>query len=511
MLLFGKITCVKTQIIHLEVHDDTISVRDKMDWSQTPRVLLVWPDRGKVLRSRLDLVLLERYCTSHGSQLALVTMDPEVIYQAGEVGIPVFSSRATAQIQPWRKSFREFNRRELIDKAAEGRDFELDPTGVKEQSRDLPAWARISIFITALLGVLSVLGMLLPAATIVIDRDQETHSMIIPVQAVEGASQTNLSGIVPIREIQITVDGQVNINTSGSIMIPAEIASGEVIFTNLGEDQVTIPEGTVLSTSGEDPIQFLTTDGGKISGGIGETLVIPVSALTPGEVGNLPPGKINTIGGGLGAILSVSNLGETTGGEDIQVKAPNASDRRQAERLLSAALLAQVRDQLEAMLQDDDIQLSSNLSNFIVLEEEFEPKDDQPGAELIVSKEIKFIVPYTSQFDLEQLAEDLVLAQYQDMAFAPLVDTIQVKNFTSPQRQTIGNYSWQIEISWQDQKNLDHDQIIQIALGKNREQAILQIQKQFKLENKPQVNLSPVWWFRLPVLPFRIEIVEGGS
>jgi len=59
--IFGKISSVKTQIIQLEEHDDTISVKDKMDWSQTPRVLLVWPERGKVFRNRIDLVLLDRY------------------------------------------------------------------------------------------------------------------------------------------------------------------------------------------------------------------------------------------------------------------------------------------------------------------------------------------------------------------------------------------------------------------------------------------------------------------
>ena len=95
---------MKTQIIQLEAHDDTLSVQDKLDWAQAPRVLLVWPDQDKVLRNRLDLILLERYCSSHGSQLALQTKDQEVIFQAGKAGIPVFQTRREAQLQPWGKS-----------------------------------------------------------------------------------------------------------------------------------------------------------------------------------------------------------------------------------------------------------------------------------------------------------------------------------------------------------------------------------------------------------------------
>jgi hypothetical protein len=47
---------MKTQIIQLESHDDIISIRDKMGWSQTSRILLVWPE--KKTQPALDLVKL---------------------------------------------------------------------------------------------------------------------------------------------------------------------------------------------------------------------------------------------------------------------------------------------------------------------------------------------------------------------------------------------------------------------------------------------------------------------
>ena len=73
---------MKTQIIQLEAHDDIVSTRDKMGWSQTSRIVLVWPNKGKILDRRLDLVLLQRHSMLLGAQLALVTQEEEILFHA---------------------------------------------------------------------------------------------------------------------------------------------------------------------------------------------------------------------------------------------------------------------------------------------------------------------------------------------------------------------------------------------------------------------------------------------
>jgi len=83
---------MKTQILRLDPHDDIISARDKMGWSQTGRILLVWPDRGQVLARQIDLTLIQRHSQKLGAQLALVTHDSNVIYYADLLGIPVYKS-----------------------------------------------------------------------------------------------------------------------------------------------------------------------------------------------------------------------------------------------------------------------------------------------------------------------------------------------------------------------------------------------------------------------------------
>ncbi len=508
---FGTITSVKTQIIQLEVHDDTISVRDKMDWSQTPRVLLVWPERGNVLRNRLDLVLLERYGSSHGSQLALLTQDPEVIFQAGEVGIPVFQSRRTAQLQPWRKSFREFKRRELGEKAAEIREGDLFSREGKPFQKELPTWTRISIFVGAVLAVIAIAGMLLPSATITIQQEVNQKSLIIPVRAIIGENQIRISGQVPVRELTITVEDQQSVPASGTTAIPSEYAQGEVVFTNLGEEAITIPENTILSTDSENPIQFLTEDPGKLLPGVGEIITIQVTAINPGKSGNVDSDQIATISSSLEAEVTVSNPLPTSGGMDIFISSPNSSDRRRFDRNLSFSLKDQAKEQIINLLTEDDILLTPGLEDFEIIEESFTPEKGLPGDELHGEKTVRFVVLYSSGDDLYSLATDLVNAQYQEGNFEPILESISISQLSTPVPGLTQSHTWSMEVTWSERKIIDQNEIIQTVIGKKTADAVILLQESLDLENPPQINLVPKWWLRIPALPFRIILNEGEN
>ena len=101
---------MKTYILHLESHDDIISARDKMGWGKSGRILLVWPEKGRLLNRRLDLLLLKRHSVNLGAQLAIVSRDPEVRYHAPRLGIPLFKNLRRAQSAAWRtpRRFRKF-------------------------------------------------------------------------------------------------------------------------------------------------------------------------------------------------------------------------------------------------------------------------------------------------------------------------------------------------------------------------------------------------------------------
>src|SRR5258705_13516501 len=92
---------MKTQIITLESHDDLISVRDRMSWPKTPRILLVWAKYEKVTLRQVDLKVLQRHALSLGAQLGLVTRTRRVREDAEALKTPGFESPGRCVLAPW--------------------------------------------------------------------------------------------------------------------------------------------------------------------------------------------------------------------------------------------------------------------------------------------------------------------------------------------------------------------------------------------------------------------------
>jgi len=69
---------MKTQIIKLDSHDDVISIRDKMSWAKTERILLIFPRRLSLLMRNIDLLLLRRHAAELGAQLGIVARSNEL-------------------------------------------------------------------------------------------------------------------------------------------------------------------------------------------------------------------------------------------------------------------------------------------------------------------------------------------------------------------------------------------------------------------------------------------------
>src|SRR5512142_1891901 len=92
---------MKTQIIALEAHDDFISVRDRMSWAKSPRILLVWPKYEKITLRPADLRILQQHAVTLGAEMGIITRRGDVRRDAERFGIPVFRSAAAAQRQVW--------------------------------------------------------------------------------------------------------------------------------------------------------------------------------------------------------------------------------------------------------------------------------------------------------------------------------------------------------------------------------------------------------------------------
>jgi len=499
---------MKTQIIQIEPHDDAISVRDKMGWTQTGRLVLVWPARGRLrsagqaLARRLDLVLLARHSQSLGCQLALVTIDSQVRDHAQSLGIPVFKSVREAQERRWKRSVRRLlppgylePRRRLADVIRP----ERTPATIK------PA-PRVAAFSLGVLAVLSIAAALFPSAEITLSPRTEEQSIHLTIQASESAERVNLSGILPLRTISTIVEGRASIPTTGTTSLPYQTAKGSVTFTNLTDKEITIPAGTVVSNT-DGSIRFTTDREGRLSAGPGMEVSLPVTAALPGSSGNLPAGRVQAIEGDLGVSVSVTNPRPFSGGEDAASPAATDGDRSVLRQKLLTSLEGTARQEIQRSLHTGDLLVDSpSLAN--VLEESFDPSGPDPASELVLNLRLEYVVHVVFGADLTALAE-AILDTRLPAGYQSLPETLEIEHLTRPQFREPGSVSWQMRAVRTIQAVPNRNQAVSLALGKTPSKAIQRLAETLPLSTAPTIDVYPRWWPVMPLLPFRIAF-QGG-
>ncbi|MBN1149187.1 MAG: baseplate J/gp47 family protein [Anaerolineales bacterium] len=504
---------MKTHILQLESHDDVISVRDKMGWAKTGRILLVWPERGRVLYRRLDLALLQRHCAALGAQLALVSRDPEVRYHAPRLGIPVFKSLRRAQSSPWRlpRRFRlagdQANLgglRALLQADSKARPRQLPPRPGVGRSRLTPL-ARLVFFALGVLALLSIAATLLPSARLRLTPRRQVQEVVIQVQAEPAAQEVRLSGVVPARLVSVVVEGRDSLPVSGSIQLPDRSAIGHVLFTNLTDQPVNVPEGTVVRGLEPGSLRFAVTQAGVVPGGPGESLSLPVRSLIPGSQGNLPAGSLVAIEGLLGTQLGVFNPLPAAHGTDRQEPAPSQQDRSQLSEQLRSALQVTALNELEESLTGDDLLIPSSLRLANTLQEVYEPADAQPADLLELGLQMEYQALIVLGDDLYGLAE-VVLDANLPPGYAPVGGDLEVVSLDTPVLGSDGIARWKLHARRRIQAQLPEPEAIRVSMGLDPDLAAERLQAALPLDAPAEILLEPAWWPRLPILPFRITV-----
>jgi hypothetical protein len=440
---------VKTQIIQLEPHDDTISIKDKMGWSQTGRVALIWPSRGHVMDRRLDLVLLQRHSQSLGVQIALVTRDTEVRFQARQLGIPVFRTVREAQTERWKRQRRKGSL-EIPPASDEERISRVEsllanPIHRSRETRILSLPLRIAIFGLAVLAVLSIANVLLPSAEVQTDPGEITQQITLSVQADDSIDEINLAGVLPARWINVSVEGRGSLPATGSINIPHGYASGEVVFQNLTDQVISIPAGTVVSTANSSD-RFRTVRDTRLPAGAGAQASSPVNAIQPGSRSNLASNRIVAVEGDLGVKVIVSNPSPIAGGSMISSTAPTADDRARLKKELTTKLSLTALQEIENNLSPDDILLSDQPQLVRVISEVYEPDGAQPAFELELILRLDFKAPFVAAKDMYEFADSILDANMPE-GYAVVPGSLQIDQLQTPVFDNGITNPWQLKFS----------------------------------------------------------------
>lgn len=493
---------MKTYVIQLESHNDVISTCDKMAWAKTPRILLVWPNRGGILERVIDLVILKRYSKKLGAKLALVTKKRQIISNADQVGVPVFESVEEAQQRTWLR-----RRRSVTVKPIKRKDLNsLRVEARRVPSRmGLPKWGRTVVFIIGSGAVLTLALFFIPGATVTLAMAEKRQDIALSIWANPKINAPNISGGLPAYNTSVVVEGQNQIASTGSVMLPDKPAVCGVQLTNLTDQQVNIPNGTIVLTLDEPPIRFQISEGVVVPSGLGESVFVTVQAVQAGSTGNVEAGMIQAIEGSVGLSLSVNNPESGEGGSDRISSSPTEEDYSRLREQLLKTLQKTALMELENSLVVDQKLIPATLKMTSKLTETREPDIGLPGERLKLTLQVEYGAWYFATDDVKSVAVT-ALDAVSPQGYIVLPDTIVITTLQDPILQG-DRAHWQVHAERSITSVWSQDALISDLVGKQPSKASQLLSDSLDLTEPPDIVLNPSWWQRLPFLPFRIRVV----
>jgi len=492
---------MKTQIIQLEAHDDHISIRDKMNWSKTPRILLILPRKGKLDLNALDLKLLQRHAIDLGAELGLMTRSSKIIRAAEELGIPVFPTNLSAQREVWMpQRHKRFRRTKQKNLRKRGEEFHLS----EKKWRTHPAM-RLFFFSLATLALFAILFTFIPQAQIEIEPKRRVQSLTIPVRANTDIEDVFVSGSIPAYELRADLTHQRSLTTSGRVQVPAKVARGAVIFRNLTDLPIKIPSGTIIRSVADEEIRFETLEDAEIEGVVNATAEAPIKSLVFGKRGNLEENMLQAIEGELNLWLAVTNPTPTSGGGDEFVNAPSERDREELYELTMSYFSKESGDEITKELAEGDLIFPDTISDIEILEAVYLPPKGETGDRLTLTIHALFQLLYAKEVDITELAQ-LALTASMPPGFTAVPKTLELSPASDFESNQAGITSWQMYVEQELLPNIPSAQVTALIQGRNPENAIENLQENFDLVSEPEIAITPTWWKWLPLAPFRIEV-----
>lgn len=402
---------MKTLVIQLDRLEDTGSIRDKVTWGKSSRVLLVWPVNYSVFTRKVDLVAIKRICTSQGSRLGIVSDDPDVIAEAGELLIPVFNSVNQAMRRGWDRRWHYKSKGIDFPRLDHEGGFEeiRKRTGLFKESPNLPNSVRLALLIAGLVAVIVILIVILPSATIRIFPLGQPREM--NVQFIVRSTGTGTTGPDTLsgRLVEVTVEVNAERQTTGSMPVADGKASGLVSITNLTSNEILIPSGMIILDESIPPVRYSILRDIELEPKT-VTNEIPIEAVYGGESGNAEVGSLNRIEGELGFQLELTNPEPITGGTDRKVPAPSQEDVIALKNDVRSLLIKEAEKKLSTEILDDEVLLPATIEEIDLIQETIQPEVGQAGSLVHITRKVEISALLINRKDLTQKAEAIISA-----------------------------------------------------------------------------------------------------
>ncbi len=505
------------QILELHEHEDVHSIRDRLEFAQSERVLLMIPPYSDVLKRRVDLQLIQRFAQMKRLEIALVTRDPDRRALAAELKIPTFSTLEAGQRQQrWHKpdaaGFGPYSPpdRSEAHRAARERDVRIAHGELRRKI--WPAIQAVFILIVAASIVFSFVAVLPSAEVYLVPQSERVVTNVTIVVDPELGSVDIAAGRVPARAVVTEVRGEITIPTTGRKFIPTTRATGVVFFVNQLNIPSRVQQGTVVRTSaGAQAIRFVVTADVAVPAGIGAQAQAPIEAVEVGAQGNVPPNFINEIEGVAALSLRVSNPDATKGGSDREVTAVDPTDLKIAPTLL----IEQLKQQALARMAQDELSpteflLAGSLSVDFVLDETFDREVTEQATELTLQMRVQFSALAVDSEGANAIVFTAMQA-HAPAGYGLLPDGLVFQRGTEQPIGETGEYRFEMQGIGYAAAAVDVGSALQAIAGQPAQSAAEILQQNLALQQPPRITIHPSWFPLVPLLPVRMRAVVDVS
>lgn len=500
---------MKTLVIQLDRTEDLGSIKDKVTWGKSSRVLLVWPVNYAVFDRKVDLVTIKRICKSQGSRLGIVCDDPAVCIEAEGLNIPVFESVNRAMRKGWDRRKRYKGSLSVPDDYMQSIDIEelrIQRKG-EEKEKSLQPANRIALFVAGIMAVFALLLVLVPSARISIfplAQKLEMNVEFVVKPAPGGASNP---GILRGEVITTVVEEETTGTTTGTTSAPDQKARGIISITNRSDKDIDLPAGTIVLNNAVSPLRFQISQNATIPAR-GVVSGIAIEALYAGKDSNSPENTVTRIDGESGLRLELTNPEPISGGMDKSLPSPSNEDIRKLHEVLEKKLELKAGKQFSSMLNADEVLLPSSIHKNENKMESINPEIGQVGPTVRLTSKDEYSAMIINQ------------KEFVEQAKALLVANKVLPGWTITEREPLN-----IQITGQEFENISKTVKLQVQIkglmipivdetalrrqiaGANRDTAAAIIADQVLCDRTAIIETWPVWLPFLPWLESRITLL----
>ncbi len=487
------------EVVYVPAEADALWLRERLEGVRAPRVVLVLPEHAAgALASPLVWKRLAHRAHQLGLLLAVVAPNREWRWVLQQAGVPILGRVEHAWQRPWRVPRRRVRFRRRRGRAAL-REWRETLVRGHALTRTWERWLALGL-VALVMGV--VLALTLPRARVRLPvraqvRTWQTRVLLAP--EFERALFT-LPGL-PVRPLQVDVEAWRLEPATGRARVPVTAASVPLLWTNLTDRPITLPEGLRVEDL-EGAMAFVLVEEGHLPPGPGTTVVLWAQAVRPGEEGNLPAHRLQRLPPAWSWRVTVTNPEPAQGGQDREVITWRPADVERGRRFLEQAMLRHARRALERLSPAQGLVLPETLQLETVLEERITPPEGTPAGWVLVYQRRRYQVWAIPQEPLRQLVAQGIQARTPAGAtWWP--DSLRIRVVLE---EPGGSPPFRARLTarWWELPDLPPDALAR-GMAARPVAWVLQAWAPWTAPRTPQVDLWPERWPWMP-LAFRIRV-----